>query len=644
MAPNAGLADSDFGSILQGHNGKSLGKLHGTNVHVVQLPTAAHGYEAIIAQALARNPHIKFAEVDRIVAPAGTANDPYFSSEWHLSKINAPFAWDVATGAGVIIAVLDTGVDGTHPDLAAQMVPGWNFYDNNSNTSDVQGHGTGVAGTAAAATNDGIGVASIAPAARIMPVRIADPTGYAYWSTVAQGITWAADHGARVVNLSYQGASASSTIITAAQYLRSKGGVMYTAAGNTGAVDNTPPTPYITVVSATDQNDALCSFSSYGGFVDISAPGTGIYTTTMGGGYAAGWGTSFATPIVAATAALIIAKRPDFTPAQIDSTLTSTALDLGAAGTDVYFGAGRVNAAAAVQLAASAPTADTTPPTVSITSPAGGTVSGLLAVTVNASDNVGVTRIDLRVNGVLVATDTASPFQFSWNSTSVANGAVSLTAVAFDAAGNSTTSASVSVMVSNAVATDTTPPTVSIASPTGGAVSGAVSVSVNASDNVGVTRVDLRVNGSTVASSNVSPYRFSWDSTTAANGATSLTAAAFDAAGNSGVSTAVSVTVSNSSLTTATDTTPPTLAIKSPLNGSVVSGNVTISTSVSDNSGASGITQVLYIDGALKTTVSGMPLSYKWNTQKVAKGIHTIQVIATDKAGNSTTATVSVTR
>src|SRR6185437_15551298 len=179
VAPTAGLTDSDFGSILQGHNGKSLGKLHGTNVHVVQLPTAADGHEAIVAQALARNPHIKFAEVDRIVAPAGTANDPYFSSEWHLSKINAPFAWDAATGAGVIIAILDTGVDGTHPDLAAQMVPGWNFYDNNSNTSDVNGHGTAVAGAAAATTNNAIGVASVAGGAKIMPVRIADPSAYA---------------------------------------------------------------------------------------------------------------------------------------------------------------------------------------------------------------------------------------------------------------------------------------------------------------------------------------------------------------------------------------------------------------------------------------------------------------------------------
>jgi thermitase len=644
VAPNTGLPDTEFDSILRGHGAKSIGKIDGMNVHVVELPPGAQGNEQAVALALAHNPHVKFAEVDGVLSVAATANDPDFSSEWHLPKINAPTAWGTSLGTGVIIAILDTGVDGTHPDLAAQMVPGWNFYDNNSNTSDVYGHGTIVAGAAAAATNNGIGVASVAGGARIMPMRISDPSGYAYWSTVAQGITWAADHGARVGSLSYQGATASSTIISAAQYLRSKGGVLVTASGNTGALDGTSPSPYVMVVSATDQNDQRASWSSYGSFVDIAAPGVGILTTTRGGGYGSASGTSLATPIVAATAALVIAKRPDFAPSQVDSVLLATAVDLGAAGPDIYFGYGRVNAAAAVQQAAVTLAVDTTRPIVAIASPTGGTVSGTVAVAINASDNVGVARVDLRVNGAVALSDASSPYQYSWNSTVVANGTVTLTAVAYDVAGNSTVSAPITVNVSNAVATDTTAPTVAIASPTGGTVSGTVSVSVNSSDNVGVTRVDLRVNGNAVASSNVSPYKFSWNSTTVANGAVTLTAIAYDGAGNSRVSTSVSLNVFNATGTTASDTTPPTLTIANPVNGSVVNGNVTITTTAGDNSGTAGITQQLYIDGILKTSVAGTPLSYRWATQKIARGTHTIRVTARDKAGNSTAQQVQVTR
>ena len=550
VAPATGLSDTQFGTILRGHGAKSQGRLNGLNVHVVELPVSAEGHEETVAAALARNPNVKFAEVDRLIAPSAiTDNDTYFSMEWHLPKVFATTAWSYSLGTGVTIAILDSGVDSSHPDLSAQLVPGWNFYDNNSNTSDVTGHGTAVAGTAAAASDNGIGVSSIAGGARIMPVRIADPTGYAYWSTVAQGITWAADHGARVASLSYQGASASSTIISAAQYLRSKGGVLIVAAGNTGAIDNTASTPYITVVSATDQNDAFCSFSTYGSFVDISAPGTGIISTMKGGGYGTFSGTSFSTPIVAASAALVIAKRPDFAPSQIDSTLLSTATDLGAAGRDIYFGYGRVNAAAAVQQAATASTADTTAPSVAITSPTGGTVSGTVAISVNATDNVGVTKVALRINGSVVASDTSSPYQYAWNSATVANGTVTVTAVAYDAAGNSTVSAPVSLNVSNA--------TLSVV---------------------------------------------------------------------------------------ASDTTPPGVILTSPANGSVVSGMVSVKTSASDNSGAAGITQALYIDGALKATAIGTPLSYNWNTRKATKGTHTLQVRAHDAAGNSTSVGISVTK
>lgn len=644
VGSRASSDDAVFEKALVKGGGHSLGKI-AQRVHVVDV---APGDEEAAVARLRADPNVEFAEVDRLIPAAGVTNDPMSGNEWHLATVGAPTAWSYSTGAGITIAILDTGVDGTHPDLVANMVPGWNFYDNNSNTQDVNGHGTTVAGAAAAVTNNSVGVASIAGSAKIMPIRIADPTAYALWSTVAQGITYAADHGARVVNLSYEGASASSTIQQAASYLRSKGGVLFVAAGNTGAVDNTPPTDLMMVVAATLQDDSHASWSTYGSFVDISAPGYNIISTAPGGAYWYCWGTSLSTPIVAGTAALILAKRPDFTPSQVDATLKSTATDLGAPGPDVYFGAGRVNAAAALQQAAAAPTSpsDTTKPSVAIASPTGGTVSGIVTFSINASDNVGVTRVELRVNGALIATDTAAPWQFGWNSASVANGSVSVTATAYDAAGNSAVSPAVTLNVSNATIApaDTTPPTIAIASPTGGNVSGSVKVSVNASDNVGVTRVDFVVNNAVLASSNVAPYAFTWNTSAYANGAATLAARAYDAAGNIGTSANVVVNVANSTGGTGvSDTTPPVVTISNPLPGSIVSSTITVRASATDNSGSAGITMKLYIDGALVASVRGASLSYKWNPRKLASGAHTVTVTATDASGNTGSQAVQVT-
>ena len=207
------------------------------------------------------------------------------------------------------------------------------------------------------------------------------------------------------------------------------------------------------------------------------------------------------------------------------------------------------------------PPTDTTPPTVSITSPATGNVSGTVTMAANASDNVGVTRVDFYVKGALVGSDNSAPYQYSWNTTALANGAATLYARAFDAAGNSTQSATVTVNVSNAPPPDTTPPSVSITSPAAGNVSGNVTMAANASDNVGVTRVDFYVKGALVGSDNSAPYQYSWNTTSLANGAATLYARAFDAAGNSTQSATVTVNVSNAP---PPDTTPPSVSITSP--------------------------------------------------------------------------------
>jgi thermitase len=544
----AGVGAADVARVVGAQGGTRARAIGSTGLYVIELPPQAS--EHALAERLARSPHFKFAELDRRFRAAFTPNDTYYANQWHTAKLNAPAAWDVAQGDGVVIAILDSGVDAAHPDLAAQMVAGRNVIGNNADTADVQGHGTAVAGAAAATLNNGAGFAAIAGRAKIMPIRIANADLWADASVVAAAITWAADHGARIASISYSGMAGNATVLAAADYMRAKGGLVVVAAGNAGGEEAFAATTKLIPVSATDRNDALSAWSSWGSYVAVAAPGLDIACTMRGGAYGWCWGTSMSAPLVAGTLALMMAARPTLANTQIESLLYSTAVDLGGAGRDKLFGHGRIDANAAVRAAAGAtPTADTTPPSVAIAAPGNGaTVSGTVAVNVNAADNVGVARVELRVNGVAVATDTASPFAFGWNSTQAANGAATLVAVAFDAAGNAASSAAVTVTVAN--------------------------------------------NAPVVA-----------------------------------------------------DTTPPAVAILNPLPGTSIAGNsFTVSASASDNAGAAGLTQSLYIDGALKATATGGALVYKWNTRRLATGVHVIAVVARDAAGNSATATVQVTR
>ena len=543
-----GLSDADLDRVLKEFGGKKR-KVGQSRLHIVELP--ANASEVAAVAKLSHRPELKFAELDRIVPAALAVTDPYAGSEWHLTKIGAPTAWDSAMGRGVTIAVLDSGVNINHPDLKDRMVPGYNVYSGNTDLTDICGHGTAVAGTAAATGNNAAGVAGVAGAASIMPLRIAysDSAGcHAYFSTIANGITYAADHGARIANISYTGIAGSSTVLSAARYMKSKGGLVIVSAGNNNIDENVTPDPALVIVSATDANDAKASFSSWGSFVTVSAPGTYIWTTDSAGGYSQWQGTSFSAPVIAGVAAVMMSARPDLGSDQIESLMYSTAVDLGAAGRDPVFGYGRVNAAAAVRAAVAyqAPV-DTTAPVAAIAAPlASSSVSGLVGVTVNASDNVGVARVDLTVNGTVVATDTSAPYTFSWNSTGTANGMANLVAVAYDAAGNVGKSATVAVNVANTVTTvakDTTPPAVAISNPVAGTVSGNVAVSVNASDNAGAAGITtvLVIDGQTRAQGTGGTLGYNWNTRKVAAGQHTVTATARDAAGNTS-STSVIVT------------------------------------------------------------------------------------------------------
>lgn len=530
VQPRAGLSNKDMDKAMTAASARRLGRINSHNLQLVEVAGVA-STETVIKK-LRASRLFKMVEQDaRVVVAATTATDPYYVSSWHLPDINAPLAWDFNNGSGTVIAILDTGVDSTHPDLAPNIVPGWNVYDNTADTADVYGHGTSVAGAAAAAANNGIGSAGLAWGAKIMPIRISDANGYAYFSTVAQGIYWAADHGARVVNVSFNGVAGSATVQAAADYLRAKGGVVVVAAGNSGAAEAIAPSASLLAVSATDRGAVKAGFTSTGAYVDMAAPGVGIFTTTRGGGYGSASGTSFASPLVAGAAALAISANPALTAAQVDAVVLTTARDLGTAGYDTTFGSGLLNAGAIVSAALSLKVSepiDAQAPSVAISAPLGGTVSGLVPVNVSASDNMGVASVDLYVNGTKIATDNATPFSFSWDSGKFANGAVSVVAYAYDAAGNSKASAPVTLTVSN-IAADTLAPVVSLSTKTFGY---GIIIDASATDNVAVSSMSLAIDGKAVTTAAGGSLVYAVKFRSLSAGGHTLVVSATDIAGN----------------------------------------------------------------------------------------------------------------
>ncbi len=294
------------------------------------------------------------AESDEKVHLLST-NDALRPQQWALNAVDFESAWSISTGAGIKVAVVDTGVLGTHEDLAGSVVAGIDLasdqatYDHADNGEvDPAGHGTHVAGIIAAHPNNGVGIAGAAPGVKIMPVRVLDATGSGSSSNVAEGIIWAAEHGARVINLSL-GGGPSPGMQVAIQYALSKQVLTFAAAGNSYQDGNQPSYPAAypeaIAVAAINQSSQHASFSNTGSYVDISAPGDLIWSTYGQGHaqYALMSGTSMATPFATATAALILGEKPSLGAAELRQIVEGSATDLGPAGRDNTYGYGLIN-------------------------------------------------------------------------------------------------------------------------------------------------------------------------------------------------------------------------------------------------------------------------------------------------------------
>ena len=413
-----------------------LGRLEAIGVDRYRVEAGQVG--AVLA-ALQADPAVEFAEPNRPYRLLSPPNDPQFTRQWNMRQIRAPEAWDVATGAGdVTVAILDSGIDGSHPELAGRVVPGRNVRERSSDTRDDIGHGTHVAGIIGALGNNGAGVAGLSWGVRLMPIKITDRYGDASIVAAADGIRWAIENGARIINLSLGGLDDSQTVRRAVQDARGRGALLVAAAGNCGELIsyrdegcdslNAPFYPAalgeVIAVGALGANDEVSSYSNTGEYVRLTAPGgvggstrnnpldyilstwpPGLGSAIDQPGYNYEVGTSMAAPHVSGTAALVWSTNPSLSRDQVEAILLETADDLGPPGRDDRYGYGRVNAERAVRRAGSLPgsrTADlqlileTPAPDAVVTSTL--TVNGW-AVDTQAESGTGIDAIEAYLDG-----------------------------------------------------------------------------------------------------------------------------------------------------------------------------------------------------------------------------------------------------
>ena len=297
---------------------------------------------ARIKENLERDPAVESVDYNYLRTLSFTPNDPRFDEQWSLIKAGFEDAWSRTRGKGVRIAVVDSGAAVRHPDLRRRIALTRDFKHNDSSVEDMAGHGTHVAGTVAAMTDNGKGVAGGCPACKLLIAKVFDPDqGFDF--AISRGITWSAGRGAEVINCSFTGPGDSRALKDAIGHAAKKGAVVVAAAGNGDTNKPKYPAAYpgVIAVTATNQQDRRASFSNHGSWVDVAAPGV-VVLSTFPGGYRSLNGTSVAAPHVSALAGLLAAQGRG--PQAIKDHIFRTALDLGPKGRDPYYGHGRIRA------------------------------------------------------------------------------------------------------------------------------------------------------------------------------------------------------------------------------------------------------------------------------------------------------------
>lgn len=359
-------ARSDILDILKGYNGVLIKEIPAIDALVIEVPNRM-SLKMKTDPGLGKYSRFIEADVKVSIPPIPVTlvsdstiqsipNDPEYYQQWGLSMVDAPFMWDHTTGSpDLIVAVIDTGVDYNHVDLAAvNQAIGWDFVNDDSDAMDDNGHGTHVAGIIAATRNNGIGISGVAPGVTIMPVKVLNAIGSGWMSDVAAGITFAADNGAKIISMSI-GGGPSPSLSSATKYAAyEKGCLLFAASGNDGGNIVTYPAAYNWVigVGAVGHDGNRASYSNYGNFVSLAAPGgsyDGDYThdilsTWPGNQYSWNAGTSMATPFASGVAALYWSARPALTNVQIARVVIASADDIGTPGKDIYYGYGLVDA------------------------------------------------------------------------------------------------------------------------------------------------------------------------------------------------------------------------------------------------------------------------------------------------------------
>lgn len=648
---------------------------------------------AALIEELRARPDVLYAEPNYVIRPATVPNDPGFWQEWGLQNtgqsvgnvgtpgadIGASSAWDISTGSrSNVVAVVDTGVDYNHPDLAANMwtapapftvniggqtirceagTHGFNAITKTCDPMDEYNHGTHVAGTIGANGNDGVGVAGVNWTANIMAVKFMDVTGSGTLEDAIDAIEFTiqakaafAQSGAanvRVLSNSWGwNGESSQALLDEINRAESSDMLFVASAGNGGddrlSDDNDAlpfypasyDAPNVISVAATDSNDALASFSNYGASsVDIGAPGVYVYSTTLGGDYDYWSGTSMAAPHVSGAAALLLSKCALDT-ATLKSALLNN-VDAVSSLSGVTTTGGRLNVNKAMRSCASLPGA----PAVELTNVRDGdtypTYSSVV-LQANASDSDGVvSKVDYYVNGKLIDTATASPYTAHWYATEV--GEYTLTAVATDNSGMTTTSRPVKVIINETIIPEPSPtptpnqaPTVSLTSPSSGASYNApanITISANASDSDGtVSKVQFYSNNQLIGTDTTSPYSIAWNNVAA--GSYSLQAVVTDNGGIVVGSNVVSVSVK---------------ANKTP-----------VANAGGSYSGTTG--QSIKFNGSGSSDPDGTISSYRWNfgdgTSATGSapshaystaGTYTVTLTVTDNLGATASASATVT-